>query len=85
MTTAEDAVLATGIPGRTVRAILSDADGVEFVLRLGDGGIGIATCVEEAAHGTASLDSHARTLGERVSRRRSYTEANLPRVQGLLL
>src|SRR5690348_10133380 len=79
--TAEEISLATRVDGRTIRAIVSDADGVEFVLTLGEG-IGVATCTDEAHEGTRRLRSQATKMLERAARRDGWAQANLPTLQG---
>src|SRR5262245_57317864 len=63
----------TGIPGRTVRAVISAADGVEFVLAGGDEGYRIAARAEETDALNARLESQARKMLERVARRKAFT------------
>ena len=84
MVTAEDICSATGVGGRTVRAILSDADGVDFVLILGDGGYGVASSIDEVEPGSRRLASQARRMAERAERRDQYAARNLRRVQQVL-
>jgi malonyl CoA-acyl carrier protein transacylase len=72
---------ALSIGGRTVRAILSDADGVEFVLSIGDAGIVIAGSVDESERGTARLRSQARNMNDRADRRERWAQTHLARVQ----
>lgn len=69
---------------RAMRQIISDIDGVEFVLGTGDGGQWIAEFYEEAEPGTARLGSQARTMQERVDRRRAFANQRLRRRQGTL-
>jgi hypothetical protein len=73
---------ATGVEGRTVRAILAAHDGRSFVLAGGDDGYKIARFLEESELMTARLASTAETLGQRVARRRAFP---LPRRQAALL
>lgn len=68
-----DALAATtGRPGRTVRQIMVDADGVEFLLKGGDKGYDVAKTYEEAKPYIARLKSQATTMLERVHRVEAY-------------
>ena len=67
---------ATGIPGRTVREIVSDADGVEFVLGGSGNGYQIATSPADAERITARILSQASRMRDRA-RRRMKAAANL--------
>lgn len=70
--TTVDIAQKTGIPGRTVRAILSDADGVEFLLAGGDDGYKVAAIGEEGDSLTARLSSQVTTMLARLERRRKF-------------
>lgn len=70
-----------GLGPRTLRAIMSVMDGVEFVLAQGDKGFYVAEFEEETREGTGRLLSQASKMAERAERRRSYAEENLPRRQ----
>ena len=73
-----------GIGGRTLRAIISDADGIEWVVSIGDSGISLAGSAEDADAGTRRLVSQATAMLERAQRRRQWADANLTRVQPFL-
>jgi hypothetical protein len=81
VTTYEAVSQATSIGGRTVRAALSAADGVEFVLALSDEKLGVAQSCDEAEHGTRRLRAQARTMVERAERRERWSAEHLPRWQ----
>ncbi len=73
---------ATGVPGRTVREIVSQADGAAFVLG-GDAtkGYRLAVNAEDALRATLRLASQAQRMTERVRRRdalsrKMWKEAN---------
>lgn len=59
-----------GIGGRTLRAILSAADGVAFVLASGDAGVFVAETWSQAEPYTRRLLSQARRMADRAERRR---------------
>lgn len=82
-TTEPDLAHALGIGSRTVRAVMTEADGVDFVLAGGDtqGGTFLAEYQEEADRKTRSLLSRARKLRERADRRQHYSY-RLPQRQG---
>lgn len=82
--TAEEIQRATGLKGRTSRAILSDADGVEFVLEIGDRGYRLCSTWEAADRSTARLESQAREMRIRAERRREFADQYLERTQGML-
>jgi len=73
-TTEPDCAAALGMNPRTVRSILADADGVDFVLAGGDtqGGTYVAEFYEQADRKTRGLLSRARKLRERAERRLHY-------------
>jgi len=74
----EDIARATGVEGRTVRAILAHNDGRSFLLAGGDDGLKVARFAEEGDGLTARLTRTAETAAERVARRQAY---DLPRRQ----
>ncbi len=74
-----------GIEPRALRAILSDADGVEFVIvEEGPDGRYVAAWAEETEGTTRNLAARARSLADRVERRRAFAETHLPRRQTTL-
>jgi hypothetical protein len=75
----EDIARATGVEGRTVRAILAHNDGRSFLLAGGDDGLKLAQFAEEGDAMTARLSRTAETASKRVARRRAYTA--VPRQQ----
>lgn len=81
--TVEDLVAHTGVAGRTIRQILSDADGVHLLLG-GGAGYFIAEFADDADSLTNALKSQIATMTARVERRDRYGLA-LPRRQGVLL
>jgi len=83
--TTEALAAETDVPGRTIRAILSDADGAEFCLGGGDDGLYIAESYEETTSITGRLFSQASRMRERAQRRHDYAGKNLPRRQGQLM
>jgi len=70
-----------GISPRTIRQILSDADGVDFVIVYDDNGMYLADNAEDTEKTTRLLEARARSLAQRATRRRCYTEEHLPRRQ----
>lgn len=75
---------AVSLPARTVRAILANFDGEQYVLHLqGDGTLYIAEFQDEAERTTRQLFSRANKLRARALRREKYAAA-LPRRQGYL-
>lgn len=84
-TTVEQISERTGVAGRTVRQILSDADGVTVLLAGDDAGVYVAAYAEDADRLTRRLESQARRMNERAERRRGYADRELPRRQGALL
>jgi len=80
-TTYEQVAQATGVGGRTVRAVLSAADGVVFVLSIEGDGVSLATSQDEAEHATRRLHSQARAMVERAERREAWAAQHLPRWQ----
>ena len=64
---------ATGIAGRTVREVLSAADGVDVLLG-GDGqGYRLAADPSDAERLTLRYESQLRRMAERVERRRAWS------------
>jgi len=77
---------ACGVKGRTVRAILTDADGVDLLYCFdleGQGGIFAAAFFDEAEYATANLAARAKSLTARIERRVEYARS-LPRQQGAM-
>ena len=72
--------LGTGVPGRTVRQIVSDLDGRVMLIGKRSGGLFVCHVADEADDYTTSLERHWRSERERVARRRSFAE-RLPRQQ----
>jgi hypothetical protein len=81
--TVEDLVARTDVPGRTVRAILSDADGVELLLGSAAGYF-VCEFADDGDPLTRSLRSQIAAMSARVERRERYA-VELPRRQGRLL
>ena len=63
---------ASGVHGRTVRQIMVDADGVDFLLAGGDEGYSIAEYREDAEAYSDRLRHTAVSLMERLSKREQY-------------
>lgn len=80
--TVEEIHLATGVPGRTVRQIVSDIDGVDFLLG-GTDGYFVCEYLEDGAALTHSLRSQVDTMHGRLERRLGFGP-QLPRRQGTL-
>lgn len=73
-----------GAGGRTLRAILSDCDGVEFALYMpSDGLIFVAEFYEDAERTTRQLRSRATKMAARAARREAFVPS-LPRRQGFM-
>lgn len=70
--------------GRMLRAIIADADGVEFVVHTGDDGIFVCTNYEQTNAGTRRLLATANSLQNRADRRNAYARKWLPRVKPTL-
>lgn len=71
-----------GLEARTVRAILSEADGVDFVLAYTDDQRVYAAEWREDAEGySMKLESQVRTMRDRLARRQTKAD-QLPRRQG---
>lgn len=81
---AEELARICGMGGRTVRQIITDADGIEFLLGGGDDGYSIATYREDAAALTRRIKAQAMTMLERVQRR-ELAQETLERRQLVLL
>lgn len=79
-----DLARMTGLDGRTVRAIVTDRDGEDYLLGGGDDGLYVCTVAEQGDALTARCEATAATLGRRVLRRRTYAAAFLPRRQPAL-
>lgn len=71
---AEDLARMCGMGGRTVRQILADADGIEFLLAGSDDGYAIAEFAEQAESFTRRIKAQAFTMMERVRRREDAQE-----------
>lgn len=82
--TVDQLVHSTGINGRTVRAVLSDGDGRWGLLAGGDDGYHIARDQDDAEGLTRRLESQARKMLERATRRRTYGARLAPRAQATL-
>ena len=82
-TTIEQVALATGLGGRTVRAVLSEADGREFLM--GGNDVGVFMCDhgdhDAAERWSARLRSQITRMTDRLARRRGFAEG-LPHQQG---
>ena len=71
--------------GRPVRAIIADADGVEFVVYYsGRDALGVATSWEQAQGWSMHLLAGINTTRERVDRRNAWADEHLPRTQPVL-
>lgn len=85
-TNTESFALHVGLPGRTLRAILSDIDGVDVLLAItppgkgGEGGFFVAEYADEADAWTRVLKARARKELNRAERREQFAET-LPRMQ----
>jgi hypothetical protein len=66
----DDIAGVSGVPGRTIRQIMTDADGSSFVLGGGDEGYCIAQYAEDADALTQRIENQANTMLERVARRK---------------
>ncbi len=67
--TLEQITELTSIAGRTVRQIISECDGVEFVNGGAKSGYFVAEYLEETVHGSAQLRSQALQMLARADRR----------------
>lgn len=79
--TVEYLARATGIGGRAVRQILSDFDGVWYLLGGGDDGYYVCEWADEGDSFTRRMRSQVTTMQERVTRRSTFA-ATLPTQQG---
>ena len=78
-------VAALGISPRAFRAIVSDRDGIDFlVANEGNGRLYLCETADEGEATTARLAARAQTELRRVSRRRAFAVERLGRRQGLL-
>lgn len=71
-----------GMDGRTVRQIVSDNDGVAYLLGGGDEGYYACPFADDGEEMTARLANQAATLRARVDRRIMYADAQMARRQG---
>ncbi len=76
-----DASGLDGIGSRAVRAIISDCDGVDFVVSFGDDGVYVIEYAEQADRGTRRLRAQATAMDARAERRQAFVEKNLRRRQ----
>ena len=74
-----------GMDGRTVRAILSARDGVDFLQAFDDDLMWDAEWLEDATAHTEKLRARAQTLMARVARRERYARTTLQRRQPRLI
>jgi len=72
--------LGTGVPGRTIRQIVSDLDGRVMLIGKRQGGLYVCHVADESDEYTTALERHWRSERERVQRRRSFA-TKLPRWQ----
>lgn len=73
----------TGVSGRTVRQIVGDADGQEFLIaHTPEEWLFVAECLEDAEALTKKLESQIGSMQTRVDRRKLFE--GLPAVQGKL-
>jgi hypothetical protein len=84
-TTVEDLADLLNMGGRAVRQILSDLDGVAFLLGGDDDGVLSCEWADEGDHKTRRLASQIKNMQERVERRERYAAAFLNRRQHSLL
>ncbi len=70
-----------GYDGRTLRAVLREADGVEFCLGGGDEGVFVADCWEDSQGMTGRMASQVSNMSVRIDRRRTFAGKHLPRRQ----
>ena len=70
----DDLAARAGVPGRTVRQIMTDADGVDFVLGGGDDGYRVAEYREDASALDRRLLNQAKTIMVRLERRESLIQ-----------
>ena len=76
-----DLAARCNLDGRTVRQIVTDRDGEDYLLGGGDEGYYVATEADDADGLTNRLEATARTTLRRVERRRRYAAQFLPRRQ----
>jgi hypothetical protein len=74
-----------GMEDRTIRAILSDMDGIHFLMASDGDLFWDAEFAEEAYGHTEMLRARARSEMERVGRRERYTRTTLPERQPRLI
>ena len=74
-----------GIEGRTLRAILTDLDGVECVIAYVEDGMFVAEFAEETEGWTRVLQARARKEFARAEKRQAWADEHLPRRQEVLL
>lgn len=79
-----DAVGMTG-KGRSIRQLLSDFDGIEYLLAGDDDGVLLCRWSDEGDQKTRRLNSQAHKMLERVERRTRYAAAFLSRRQEWML
>ena len=79
LTTASIA-LSTGVPGRTVRQVISDMDGRVMLVGKRHNGLYVCQFADEADEYTVALERHWRSERDRVRRRRHFA-ARLSRRQ----
>lgn len=79
--TIADLARRLNIDGRTVRQIISDHDGVDYLLGGGDDGVFVCEWAEEGDGLTRRLRSTAQTLLDRAARRAAFDIAK--RQEGL--
>ena len=72
--------LATGVPGRTIRQIVSDLDGRVMLIGKCAAGLYVCHVADEGDEYTTALERHWRSERLRVARRHSFA-AQLPRWQ----
>jgi len=78
--TQAELAFSTGVPGRTVRSILSDCDGNGFVVSKTPQGMYVCRYADEAEVYTRYLDRHWRSERDRVVRRKDF-QRSMPRRQ----
>lgn len=75
--------LSTGVPGRTIRQILSDLDGFVMLLGRRQGGLFVCHYADEGDQYATTLEKHWRSERVRCGRRGTFA-GTLPRRQGYL-
>lgn len=73
---------ATGVPGRTIRAIVGRADGVHFAAEINNRGVGVALTADAIERGNRRLRRQIRRMEARIAGRERFRD--LPRLQGEL-